>query len=52
MYRDILVGHLGGQLVLETVDVNENAVQLLLIGFELLESGFTFRLPGGELVGN
>lgn len=52
MYRDILVGHLGGELVLEAVDVDENAVQLLLVGFELLEPGFTFRLPGGEFITN
>ena len=52
MYGDILVGHLGGELVLEAVDVNENAVQLFLVGFELLKPGFTFRLPGGEFVRN
>ena len=50
MYCDILVGHLGGQLVLEAVDVDENAVQLLLVGLELLEPGFTFRLPGGKFL--
>ena len=45
MYRDILVGHLGGDLVLEAVDVNENTVQLLLVGFELLETLLTHSVP-------
>ena len=52
MYRDILIGHLGGELVLEAVDVDENAVQLLLVGFELLEPGLALRLPGSEFIGN
>ena len=52
MDRNVLVGHLGGQLVLQAVDADEDAVQLLLVGLELLEAGFTFRLPGGEFIGD
>ena len=50
MYGDILVGHLRGKFVLEAVDVNEDAVQFLLVGFELLEPGLALRLPGSEFV--
>ena len=50
--NNVLVGHLGGQLVLQAVDADEDAVQLLLVGLELLEAGFTFRLPGGEFIGD
>ena len=52
MDRNVLVGHLRGQLVLQAVDVDEDAVQLLLVGLELLEPGLAFRLPGGEFIGN
>ena len=52
MYRDILVGHLRGQLVLQAVDVDEDAVQFFLVGFQLLEPGFTFGLPGGKFIGD
>ena len=51
MDRNVLVGHLGRQLVLQAVDADEDAVQLLLVGLELLEPGFTFRLPDGEFIG-
>ena len=52
MYCDVLVCHIGIQLVLEAVDVNEDPVQLLLVGLELLEPGFALRLPGGEFIGD
>ena len=52
MYGNVFVGHLGGQLVLQAVDADEDAVQLLLVGLELLEPGLTFRLPGGEFIGD
>ena len=52
MDRNVLVGHLGRQLILQAVDADEDAVQLLLVGLELLEPGFAFRLPGGEFIGD
>ncbi len=42
---DVPVRHLGGEFLLEAVDVDENAVELLLVGLDLLEAGFTLRLP-------
>ena len=47
---DVLVRHLGGEFLLEAVDVDEDAVELLLVGLKLLEAGFALRLPGGEFV--
>ena len=39
------VRHLRGQLILQAVDVDEDAVEFFFVGFELLETFFTFGLP-------
>ena len=52
MYRDVPVRDLGCQLVLEVVDINEDAVEFFFFLFELLEAGLAFRLSGGEFVGD
>ena len=44
-HGDVLILDLGGQLVLQTVDVDEDAVQFLLVGFELVEALLALTLP-------
>ena len=46
----VLVVHVGGQFVLQAVDVNEDAVEFFLIGFELGKPRVAFGLPRGEFV--
>ena len=52
MHGHILVRHLRCQLVLQTVDVDENAIQLFFVLFELQKPLLTLRLPCGVFVGN
>ena len=47
-HRHILVFLLRRQFVLQTVDMDENTVQLFLIPLELLETVFAFFLPLGK----
>ena len=49
---DVLVLHLRGQLVLQAVDVDEDAVEFLLIGFQLAETGVALLLPQPERLCN
>ena len=44
-YRYILIFHFRGQLVLQTVNVDENAVQLFLISFQLFKTLLALALP-------
>ena len=45
MDRHVLVLFLRGQLVLEAVDIDEDAVQLFLVGFQLFEVFIDAALP-------
>ena len=42
---DILILNLRCQFTLQTININENAVQFFLVGFHLLKSFITFHLP-------
>mgnify|MGYP000087387735 CR=1 FL=1 len=44
-HGNIFIFHFRGQFILQTVDVNENAVQLFFVGFQLVKAVITFRLP-------
>ena len=46
----VLVFHFRGQLILQTVNINKDAVQFFLIGLELLETLLTFFLPCGKFI--
>ena len=46
----ILVFHFRGQLILQTVNINKDAVQFFLVGLELLETLLTFFLPCGKFI--
>ena len=48
----ILVIHFRGQFILQAVNINKNAVQFFLVGFQLIKSVVTFRLPLGKGLGN
>lgn len=50
MYGDILVGHFRREFLLQTVNFDKNAIQFFFVGFQLLEPGFTFGLPGGKFI--
>ena len=52
MHGDILVRHIRGKLVLQTIDVDEDAVQFFFVLFELLEAVFAFLLPSSIFIGN
>ena len=52
MYGHILVRHIWRQFVLQTVNVNENAVQFFFVLFELLEAFFALGLPSSIFLGN
>ena len=41
----ILVLHLRGQLVLQAVDIDEDTIQLFLVGFELVEAVIALSFP-------
>ena len=45
MHGHVLVRHIRRQLVLQTVNVNENAVEFFFVLFELLEALFALSLP-------
>ena len=47
----VLVVHVGGQFVLQAVDVDENAVQLFLVGFQLGKAVGAGTLPVAPAVG-
>ena len=51
-HRHIFIFHFRGQFILQTVNVNKNAVQLFLIGFQLVKTVITFRLPLVKGFGN
>ena len=52
MHRHILVRHIWRQFVLQTVNVNENAVEFFFVLFELLEALFALGLPSSIFLGN
>ena len=41
-HRHIFIFHFRGQFILQTVNVNKNAVQFFLVGFQLVKTGITF----------
>ena len=41
----VFIFHLWGQLILQAVNINEDAIELLLVGFELGEAFITLSLP-------
>ena len=52
MHSHILVRHIRRQFVLQTVNVNENAVEFFFVLFELLEALFALGLPSSIFLGN
>ena len=52
MHGHILVRHIRRQFVLQTVNVNENAVEFFFVLFELLEALFALGLPSSIFLGN
>ena len=52
MHGDVLVCYLRRQLVLQAVNVNENAVEFFFVGFELPETRFALLLPCSVFIGN
>ena len=52
MHGHILLRHVRRQFVLQTVNVNKNAVEFLFVLFELLEALFALGLPGSIFLGN
>ena len=48
---DILVRHIGGQLVLQAVDVNEDTVEFFFVGFKLQKALLTFGFPSSVGIG-
>ena len=51
-YGHVFIFHFRGQLVLQAVNINKNAVQFFFVGFELLEPLLTFFLPCGKFIAN
>ena len=51
-HSHIFILHFRVQLVLQTVNVNKNAVQLFFVDFQPIKSVVTFRLPLGKGFGN
>ena len=51
-HGNIFIFHFRGQFILQAVNVNKNAVQLFFVGFQLIKSVVTFRLPLGKGFGN
>ena len=52
MHGHILVRHIRRQFVLQTVNVNKNAVEFFFVLFELLEALFALGLPSSIFLGN
>ena len=52
MHSHVLVRHIRRQFVLQTVNVNENAVEFFFVLFELLEALFALGLPSSIFLGN
>ena len=50
VHRDITVGHLGRQFVLQAIDVDKDAVEFFLVGFELGKAREALGFPGFVLV--
>ena len=44
-HSHIFIFHFWGQFVLQAVNINKNAVQFFLVGFQLLKAFFTFASP-------
>ena len=51
-YRHIFIFHFRGQLILQTVNVDKNAVQLFFVGFQLVKTVIAFFLPLVKGFGN
>ena len=51
-HRDVLVLHLDGHLAHHAVDLGEDAVELFLVGLELVPAGVGLGLEGLVLVGD
>ena len=52
MHGHVFIGHIRRQFVLQTVNVNETAVEFFFVLFELLETGFALGLPGSIFLRN
>ena len=52
MHGHVFVRHIRRQFILQTVNVNENAVQFFFVLFELLEAFFALGLPSSIFLGN
>ena len=51
-HSHIFILHFWGQFVLQAVNVDKNAVQLFLVGLQLVKTVITFRLPLSKGFGN
>ena len=52
MHGHVFIRHIRRQFVLQTVNVNENAVEFFFVLFELLEALFALGLPSSIFLGN
>ena len=52
MHGHIFIRHIRRQFILQTVNVNENAVEFFFVLFELLEALFALDLPSSIFLGN
>ena len=52
MHGHVFIRHIRRQFVLQTVNVNENAVEFFFVLFELLEAFFALGLPSSIFLGN